>query len=79
MLVSPATGPPLTAGQGLGKGELWANCREIIGFGNQQGFPLEVKVDIAKESSSEDRASLRGLAGAVARVFTAMTNHRVNS
>lgn len=43
-----ATRSPLTAGQGLGNGELWANWCELIGFGRKQDFPLEVKVDIAR-------------------------------
>lgn len=60
MLVSPATCPPLATGQGLESGELWANGCELIGFGIQQGFALELKVDVAKESSSEDGAILRG-------------------
>lgn len=55
MLASPVTRPPLAAGQGLGNGELGGKRCELIGFGIQQGFPLEVKVGIAKESSCEDR------------------------
>ena len=79
MLVSPATCPPLTAGWGPGNGELWANWCELIGFGRKQGFPLEVKVDVAKESSSEEGTILRALTRAVLRVFMALTNHCMSS
>lgn len=69
MLVSPVTCPALTVRQGLGNGELCANWCELIGFGSQQGFALEVKLGIAIESlvkteqSSEHRGCTEGADG----------------